>query len=93
GPSSTDVRQRFTLSGSFNTRWNVRFSPFLIAESGPPFDITTGEDLYGTTVFNVRPALARDPNKPGVISTPYGLLDPHPSANDAVLVRNFGRGP
>ena len=93
GPAATDVHHRASLTGSFNTRWNVRLSPFLILESGPPFDITVGRDLYGTTLFNGRPGIATDPNKPGLIQTKYGLLDPNPTPDQETVSRNFGRGP
>jgi hypothetical protein len=93
GPAATDVRNRATLAGSVNTRWDVRLSPLVILQSGPPFDITTGQDLYLTTLFNARPGIATDPNKPGVIQTPYGLLDPAPAPGEPVLPRNYGRGP
>jgi hypothetical protein len=62
-------------------------------QSGPPFDITAGSDLYGTTLFNGRPGIATDPSKPGVIQTQYGLLDPNPTPDEQILPRNFGRGP
>src|SRR5947199_7316617 len=65
GPASTDVRHRMNLSGSINTKWNVAFSPLLNVASGPPFDITVGRDVYGTTLFNGRPGIATDPTKPG----------------------------
>jgi len=81
------------LTGSINTKWNVRFSPFVILESGSPFDITVGRDLYGTTLFNGRPGIATDPSKPGLIQTKYDLLDPSPIAGQPTLSRNFGRGP
>src|SRR5262249_31319288 len=61
--------------------------------SGPPFDITVGRDVYGTTLFNGRPGIATDPNKPGLIQTSYGLLDPNPTPGETVLHRNYGRGP
>jgi hypothetical protein len=93
GPAATDVRHRFTLTGSMNTRWSVRFNPFLVVESGPPFDITLGRDLYGTTLFNARPGVPTDLTKPGLIQTRYGLLDPNPTADERTLPRNFGRGP
>jgi hypothetical protein len=93
GPAATDVRNRFSLNGSFNTKWNVRFSPFVILDSGPPFDITVGSDLYGTTLFNGRPGIPNDPNKPGLIRTSYGQLDPNPAPGQRLLPRNYGRGP
>jgi len=93
GPASTDVRHRFTFTGSINTKWNVRFNPFVVVQSGPPFDITVGRDLYGTTLFNGRPGIPTDLTKPGLIQTRYGLLDPNPTADEKTLSRNFGRGP
>jgi len=93
GPAATDIHHRASVTGSINTRWNVRFSPFVILESGPPFDITVGRDLYGTTLFNGRPGIATDPGKPGLFQTRYGLLDPNPSPGQKTLSRNFGRGP
>jgi hypothetical protein len=93
GPASTDVRHRATLGGSINLRWRVRVSPFAVVQSGAPFDITSGSDLFGTTLFNGRPGIATDPSRPGLIQTQYGLLDPNPTPSEKVLSRNFGRGP
>jgi hypothetical protein len=93
GPAATDVRHRFTMGGSINFKWHVRVSPFVVVQGGMPFDITAGDDLFGTTLFNGRPGIATDPNKPGLIQTRYGLLDPNPSSGEPVLSRNSGRGP
>jgi len=93
GPAATDVRHRVSFGGSITTKWNVVFSPLLNITSGPPFDITVGRDLYGTTLFNGRPGIATDPNRSGVISTAYGLLDPNPTTDEVLLHRNYGRGP
>src|SRR6266566_5087183 len=93
GPASTDIRHRMTLGGSITTKWNVIFSPLIYITSGPPFDITAGRDIYGTTLFNGRPGIATDPNKADVIPTVYGLLDPNPAPGDRILHRNYGRGP
>jgi hypothetical protein len=93
GPAATDVRHRVSAGGSINTRWNVAFSPLVNVASGPPFDITVGHDIYGTTLFNGRPGIATNPDKPGVIRTVYGLLDPNPTPDERILHRNYGRGP
>ncbi len=93
GPAATDVHHRMTVGGSVNFRWSVRVSPFMIVQTGAPFDITSGSDLYGTTLFNGRPGLATDPSQPGLIPTRYGLLDPNPQAGELLLSRNYGRGP
>jgi hypothetical protein len=93
GPAATDVRQRVSLTANLNTKWNVRISPFVTLLSGVPFDITTGNDLYGTTLLNSRPGIATDPTRPGLIQTQYGPLDPNPIPGEQILGRNFGRGP
>jgi hypothetical protein len=93
GPASTDIRNRFSFGGTINTRWNIRFNPLVSFQSGMPFNITSGEDPFDTTVYSARPAIATDPSRPGVISTPYGLLDPNPIASETLLGRNAGRGP
>jgi hypothetical protein len=92
GPASTDVHHRMFVGGSVNTKWNVRLSPFVVVQSGPPFNITTGSDLYGDTLFNGRPGIAT-PTTPGAIDTPYGWLNPNPTPDETILGRNFGRGP
>ena len=94
GRAAFDVRHRLNTGGTINTRWNVRFSPLIALQSGAPFNLTTGSDLYGTTLFTARPGIATDPTRPGLIQTPYGLLDPNPVGSGETLVsRNFGRGP
>jgi hypothetical protein len=81
------------LGGSIATKWGLRFSPLVIADSGPPFNITVGHDLYGDTLFNGRPAFAADASRPGVVLTEYGLLDTNPIPGETILPRNYGRGP
>jgi hypothetical protein len=93
GPSAIDIRNRLNLTASVNTKWNVRVSPFMVLQSGTPFNITTGNDLFGTTLLNSRPGIATDPTRPGLIQTSYGLLDPNPIPGEQILGRNFGRGP
>lgn len=93
GPAATDIRHRVSAGGSIQAWGDVQMSPLLTLQSGPPFDVTIGRDFYGDTLFNARPGIAADASKPGVVATPYGLLDPNPSPGEAILPRNFGRGP
>jgi hypothetical protein len=93
GPAVTDIRHYFSLTGSVTPMWGIVFSPMFTVASGPPFDITVGGDLYGDGMFNARPGITTDANKPGVVKTDYGLLDPKPTPDETLLSRNFGRGP
>ncbi len=92
GPASTDVHQRVSFGGTMTTKWNIRLSPLLNMESGAPFDITSGNDFYGDTLFNARPGFATA-RRPGVVETSYGLLDPNPTFDQRLVPRNYGRGP
>src|SRR5207249_7264413 len=71
--------------------WGVRVGPFVLASSGRPYNITVGRDLNDDSLFTDRPSFATDPNAPGVVSTPYGLLDTR--GIGTVIPRNFGDGP
>lgn len=79
--------------GSYSGPHNINLNMFMIANSGNPFNITTGRDTNGDTYFSERPAFATDLNEPGVIVTPLGAFDPTPSAGQTIIPRNFGRGP
>jgi hypothetical protein len=93
GPASSDIHHQVTFGGSIATKWGLRFNPLFIADSGPPFDITVGHDFFGDTLFNARPGIASDPNRPGVVLTQYGFLDPKPTPGETIVPRNYGRGP
>ncbi|MGH7488368.1 MAG: TonB-dependent receptor domain-containing protein, partial [bacterium] len=45
GPAATDIRHRAFIGGSINSRWNVRLSPYIILQTGRPYDVTVGRDL------------------------------------------------
>jgi hypothetical protein len=92
GRAATDVHNFLFLGGSYSMKWNMRLSPFIIIRSGAPFDITTGTDLYETNAYTERPGVASGPG-PGIISTPYGYLDPIPQVGQPILARNAGNGP
>ncbi|HEY0004284.1 MAG TPA: carboxypeptidase regulatory-like domain-containing protein [Pyrinomonadaceae bacterium] len=94
GRSAQDVRHRFSLIGSINNLpWGLRLNSNLIASSGRPFNITTGQDQNGDTLFTDRPAFATDLGKPGVVITRFGAFDPNPAPGQTIIPRNFGDGP
>jgi hypothetical protein len=93
GPSNTDIRHRALVAGTLNLRGNIRLNPNIELRSGQPFNITAGQDIYGTTIFNARPGITTDPKRPGVVATSYGLLDPNPIPGETILPRNYGRSP
>ena len=72
---------------------DLSINTFMLFSSGVPFNITTGRDTNGDTIFSERPAFATDLNKPGVVITPLGAFDPTPSPGETIIPRDFGRGP
>jgi len=93
GRASFDIRHWFSAQASYQTRSGFSVNTFIIANSGPPFNITTGRDTNGDTSFSERPAFAIDLSKPGVVLTPYGALDPNPLPGQKIIPRNFAQGP
>jgi hypothetical protein len=57
GRTTFDVRARYFIAGSITLPHFVLFSPFVIGQTGTPYNITTGSDNNGDSVFNDRPYL------------------------------------
>jgi hypothetical protein len=93
GPSRMDIRHRMVLGGSLNTKWGITLNPFMIANTGAPFNIVTGRDTNNDSLFLDRPAFATDLTAPGVVQTQWGAFLLNPSSNDTIIPRNYGRGP
>ena len=93
GRAGFDIRHRVQMNGSFGLPLGLRISPLLVATSGRPFNITTGSDLNGDTLFTDRPSLATDLSRPGVVRTAYGNFDLAQQPGQPIVPRNFGNGP
>ena len=99
GRASFDVRHRFTFAGTINLPWwQLSLNPFIVATSGRPFNITTGQDTNGDRLFTERPSFAPagvDCNNPAanIVCTPYGNFNLRPAPGAALIPRNFGAGP
>ncbi len=93
GRATDNNRHRLYLTGSYEMPLGLSFSPTLVVGSGAPFDITTGTDLNGDTIYNDRPAFATDLSRPSVVRTSYGNFDTQPIAGQKIIPRNYGTGP
>jgi hypothetical protein len=91
GRASDDVRHQFVVGGSWSAPFGLQVSPFVIARSSRPFNITIGGDLNRDSFFNDRPSYATSGEEDGV-ATPIGLLDPSPEPGDTIIPRNAGEG-
>jgi hypothetical protein len=93
GRAATDMRHYAVLNGTAPVLWGSTLTPYFIVRSGAPFNITTGHDNNGDSVYTDRPGIALDSTRAGLVQTRYGLLDPMPVAGERILPRNFGEGP
>ena len=93
GRAGFDVRQRAFIGGSIAAPYGISLSPFIVASSGGPFNITLGRDLNGDSLFTDRPAWATALDLPSVVRTSYGVFDSNPTPGQTVIPRNLGTGP
>lgn len=99
GPSSfADVRHRLLLGTSLPLVWKFSISPFLVASSGSPYNLTTGQDLNADGFTSERPALlggvgAGACQGAGLVYSPaFGCFNLNAAPGTAIS-RNYGRGP
>jgi hypothetical protein len=99
--SSFNRRHSGLIAGSISTpkKWgNLRFSPFISAHSGTPFDITVGRDLNGNTYSDDRPEFAPagacPSTNPDIKCTKYGnFLIPQAGVAYTPIPRNYATAP
>jgi hypothetical protein len=99
GPSSfADVRNRFLMGTSLPLPFRLSLSPFMIASSGTPYNITTGQDTDLTGVAEERPSLETSVTASActgsnlVYESGFGCFNLNPAPGTSIS-RNFARGP
>jgi hypothetical protein len=94
GRASFDIRHRVFFGGTMGLPYAFRISPFLVAQSGVPFNITTGQDLYQDSIFNTRATFGTcTTGATGVKATPYGCFNLTTQPGQTVIPINFAEGP
>ena len=93
GRAAFDVRNRVFVGGTISLPYALRLSPFILADSGTPFNIIVGQDLNGDSIFNDRPALGSTAGSGGVVKvTPYGTFNTAPIPGQPITPINYGTG-
>jgi hypothetical protein len=90
GPAANDQRHQFVSGATVQLHSGLSISPYLAIASGRPFNITSGLDNNGDTVFSDRPAFGAAGDS-GALATRFGWLNPNPKPGDLIIPRNFGR--
>jgi hypothetical protein len=98
GRSNFDQRHQFQLVGSITAPANIHLAPFVTLRSGSPYDVTTGQDVFGdgsTVRAEFASASVCPPGffgKEGtVVCTQYGAFQTaiNPAALSNVVPRNY----
>ena len=94
GRSSFDIRHRVFFGGTIGLPYAFRLSPFMMASSGTPYNVTTGQDLNGDSIFNDRPSFATPSSIPAnVVTNRFGSFDVVPQPGDPRVPINYLTGP
>ncbi|MCU1254283.1 MAG: Cna B-type protein [Candidatus Angelobacter sp.] len=93
GRAAFDVRQRLFFGGTVSLPHGFRVSPFMVANSGAPFNIITGTDLNGDSIFNDRPAFASGASGASIVDTSFGAFNTSPTPGQTIIPSNFGSSP
>ena len=94
GRASYAYRHRVFFGGSVSLPYAFQLSPFLIASSGQPFNITLGQDLNNDSIYNDRPSFATQQTNPAdIVVTKWGTFDLAPLPGEPVIPINLGTGP
>jgi hypothetical protein len=90
------TRNSLFAMASYTGPWGIRFNPFLVAQSGRPFNVTLPTDPLNN-LFNQRPAYATSsdctPTSARYVQTAYGCLDSQPAPGETTIPANLGNGP
>ena len=100
GPSTySDVRHRFVVGTSVPLLLKFSVSPFIILQSGTPYNITTGLDTNQDGIYSERPQLLSTVSAANcsganlVYAARFGCFNLNPAAGTPTIERNYGRGP
>ena len=95
GRAAFDIRHRVFIGGSWNMPHGFAVSPFIVANSGAPFNITAPAlDLFGTALYNIRPSLASSTDSgSNIFVTRWGTFNAAPGPSDKLIAPNYGTGP
>ncbi len=93
GPSSTTNPQQYYLGAFFDLPHRGNLTLTLNGNTAPPFNITTGQDNNGDSIYNDRPAFATDLTRASVVRTRFGAFDTAPIAGQTIIPINFGHSP
>ncbi|MDQ4121745.1 MAG: carboxypeptidase regulatory-like domain-containing protein [Acidobacteriota bacterium] len=93
GDSNQDVRHSVFLGGNFGLPWGIRANPMIVIRSASPFNIITGADTNGDSLFTERPTFAQLNARCNQLGLTNSFCDTSDVSDpNAIIPRNYGRG-
>ncbi|HKF49592.1 MAG TPA: TonB-dependent receptor [Terracidiphilus sp.] len=93
GPATFVSHNQVFVMANYNGPWGLTFNPFMMANSGKPFNITLPIDTLNN-FYNQRPSFATASTPVSdIASTPWGNMDTNPAPTDPRVPANLGVGP
>jgi hypothetical protein len=97
GPSPFARRNMVFAMANYSGKWGLSYNPFLVVQSGRPYNVTTNLDLTGDNFFNNRPSYASNPalcsGNPQYVQSQYGCLDIIPQPGESLVPTYMGPSP
>ena len=93
GRAGFDVRNRLFLIGTYNAPHYIRIAPFIVAQSGNPFNITLSQDQNNDSFFNDRPSFGVAGAQNTITPSGYPTFNTLPGAGSTPIPINYGNGP
>jgi hypothetical protein len=92
---ATFVRPQFLfLMANYTGPWAITFNPFVVAQSGSYYNITSPYDLTGDNFHNSRPSYATaSSTASNVVQTSFGALNVVPESGETLVPVGLGKGP
>ncbi len=98
GRAAFASRNMVFLMANYQGPWGIRFNPFLVAQSGRPYNIITNQDANEDGFFNKRPSFATDASlcssgSADYVQTSFGCLDTNTADGSTPIPINMANGP
>ncbi|HEV2647101.1 MAG TPA: carboxypeptidase regulatory-like domain-containing protein [Acidobacteriaceae bacterium] len=91
GRAAFAVRNRIAIFGTIPLPYLITASPFLVAQSGSPYNVTTGIDNNQDGVFDDRPSFANNATSGKCLAA--SSFDAHPQSSATLIPVNYCTGP
>ena len=91
GRASFVNRNEAAFGGTYEAPYGISISPFAILRSGTPYNVTTGVDENGDSIYNDRPEFSPTHNGSGCLASDF--ITPAPGTSYSEIPINYCTGP